>query len=195
MVSTGRAIQALVSQVSELTSQFQRFKVESTQQPPAHNPPAVPDASRTIHSAEPRLPPPTVYSGEPHLCRPFLAKCSLYFPLQPSSFPTEESKIAFAFTLLSGRAALWGTTVWDNKHQCFSSFQAFSSELRKVFDLGYGRVRSQTSIRCTLHFPGKQRAHLKSLSNYGSLSHDAVTQSALECGLRRVHPELRQLTS
>ncbi len=142
MVSTGRAIQALVSQVSELTSQFQRFKVESTQQPPAHNPPAVPDASRTIHSAEPRLPPPTVYSGEPHLCRPFLAKCSLYFPLQPSSFPTEESKIAFAFTLLSGRAALWGTTVWDNKHQCFSSFQAFSSELRKVFDLGYGRVRS-----------------------------------------------------
>ncbi len=150
MVSTGRAIQALVSQVSALTSQFQRFKVESTQQPPAHNPPAVPDASRTIHSAEPRLPPPTVYSGEPHLCRPFLAKCSLYFPLQPSSFPTEESKIAFAFTLLSGRAALWGTTVWDNKHQCFSSFQAFSSELRRcsIWDM----VGCEVSIRRTLHF-------------------------------------------
>ncbi len=134
MVSTGRAIQALVSQVSELTSQFQHFKVEPTQQPAALNPPAVPDASRTIHSAEPRLPPPTVYSGEPHLCRPFLTKCSLYFSLQPSSFPTEESKVAFAITLLSGRAALWGTTVWDNKHQCVSSFQVFSSELRKVFD-------------------------------------------------------------
>ncbi|KAL0191918.1 hypothetical protein M9458_010214, partial [Cirrhinus mrigala] len=52
----------------------------------------------------------------------------------PSSFPTEESKIAFTITLLSGRAALWGTAVWDNKHQCVSSFQAFSDELRKVFD-------------------------------------------------------------
>ncbi len=36
---------------------------------------------------------------------------------------------------------------------------------------------------------------MKSLSNYGSLRHTAVTQSALECGLRRVHPELGQLTS
>ncbi len=108
--------------------------MESTQQLTVHNPPAVSDASCTIHSAEPRLPPPTVHSGEPHLCRPFLTKCSLYFSLQPSSFPTEESKIAFAITLLSGRATLWGTMVWDNKQQCVSSFQAFSSELIKVFD-------------------------------------------------------------
>ncbi len=85
----------------------------------------------TIHSAETRY---AAYHGEPHLCHPFLTKCSLYFSLQPSSFPTEESKIMFAITLLSGQAALWGTTVWHNKHQCVSSFQAFSSERRKVFD-------------------------------------------------------------
>ncbi|KAL0173150.1 hypothetical protein M9458_033461, partial [Cirrhinus mrigala] len=126
IVGTGRAIQALVSQL-------QRLQMEPTQQPTAPSPPVVPETS-TIHSAEPRLPSPTVYSGEPQLCRAFLTKCSLYFSLQPSSFPTEESKIAFAITLLSGRAALWGTAVWNNKHQCVSSFQAFSDELRKVFD-------------------------------------------------------------
>jgi hypothetical protein len=37
-------------------------------------------------------------------------------------------------TLLAGRAALWGTTVWEQKHHCCSSFQSFSEELKKVFD-------------------------------------------------------------
>ncbi len=53
--------------------------------------------------------------------------------LQPSSFPTEESKIVI-ITLLSGRAALWGTTVWEQKLPCCTSFQSFSEEIRKVFD-------------------------------------------------------------
>lgn len=109
---SNRAIQALVTQVSELTTQLQRLQSEPEQRPTASNPPAptIPDqAGRVI---EPRLPPPAFYSGEPQQCRSFLAKCSLYISLQPSSFPTEESKIAFVITLLSGRAALWGTTVW-----------------------------------------------------------------------------------
>ncbi len=48
------------------------------------------------------------------------------------------------------------------------------------------------SIICTLNFPGIQRVHLKSLWNYSSLCRATVTQSALECSLRRVHPELEQ---
>lgn len=37
-------------------------------------------------------------------------------------------------TLLSGRAALWGTAAWENQHHCCSSFQAFTEELKRVFD-------------------------------------------------------------
>ncbi|XP_026099788.1 protein LDOC1-like [Carassius auratus] len=96
------------------------------------NPPAVVDQS--TRSPEPRLPPPAFYSGEPQLCRSFLAKCSLYISLQPSLFTTEESKIAFIITLLTGRAASWGTTVWEQSLPCCASFQAFSEELKKVFD-------------------------------------------------------------
>ncbi len=132
--ASNRAIQALVTQVSELTTQLQRLPSEPEQRPTASNPPAptIPDqAGRVI---EPRLPPPAFYSGEPQQCRSFLAKCSLYISLQPSSFPTEESKIAFVITLLSGRAALWGTTVWEQKLPCCASFQLFSEEIRKVFD-------------------------------------------------------------
>ncbi len=131
---SNRAIQALVSQVSKLTTQLQRLQTEPEQRPTAANSPAptIPDqAGRFI---EPRLPPPAFYSGEPQLCRSFLVKCSLYISFQPSSFPTEESKIAFVITLLSGRAALWGTTVWEQKLPCCTSFQSFLEEIRKVFD-------------------------------------------------------------
>ncbi len=127
--ASNRAIQALVSQVSELTTHLQRLQAEPEQRPTASNPPAPTIPDQAVRFVEPRLPPPAFYSGEPQQCRSFLAKCSLYISLQPSSFPTEESKIAFVITLLSGRAALWGTTVWEQKLPCCTSFQSFSEEI------------------------------------------------------------------
>lgn len=94
MMATGRAVQALVTQVSVSSILFR----------------------------------------EPQLCCSFLAKCSLYTSLQPCSFPSEESKVAFVVTLLTGRAASWGTTVWEQRFPCCTSFQSFSDELNKVFD-------------------------------------------------------------
>ncbi len=133
-MATGRVVQALVTQVSELTTQLQQLKMEnaSAQHPPPPNPPAPMD--QIVCSAEPLLSPTAFYSGEPQLCCSFLAKCSLYISLQPLSFPTEESKVAFVITLLSGRAASWGTTVWEQRLPCCVSFQSFSEELKKVFD-------------------------------------------------------------
>ncbi len=37
-------------------------------------------------------------------------------------------------TLLTGRAALWGTAVWENQDPCCASFQDLSAEMRRVFD-------------------------------------------------------------
>ncbi len=53
MMTTGRAVQALVTQVSELTTQFQQLKTEtaSLQHPPAPNPPASVD--QIVRSTEP----------------------------------------------------------------------------------------------------------------------------------------------
>ncbi len=98
MAASNRAIQALVSQVSELTTQLQRLQTEPEQRPTASNSPAPTIPDQAVRFIEPRLPPPAFYSGEPQQCRSFLAKCSLYISLQPSSFPIEESKIAFVIT-------------------------------------------------------------------------------------------------
>lgn len=110
-MATGCAVQALVAQFSDLTTILQQFKTESAHQLTALNPPVVPPVGHNGHNAEPCLPPPAAYSGEPQLCCSFLAKCSLYITLQPSSFPIELSKVAFVVTLLSSRVAFWETAV------------------------------------------------------------------------------------
>lgn len=125
--NTGRA---LVAQVSELTQQLQQLK--SPAAPPT--PPVQPTPPEPNRQPEPRLPAPEAYSGESNYCRAFLTKCSMYFSLQPLTFNSEQSKVAFALTLLMGRAALWGTAVWENQDLCCASFKTLSEEMRRVFD-------------------------------------------------------------
>ncbi len=127
---TARAVQALVAQVSELTQQFQRLRG-----PTAHLTPPVPLPSPEDSSqSEPRLPIPASYTGEPDYCRAFLTRCSMHFSLQPRTFNNERTKVAFVLTLLTGRAALWGTAVWENQDPCCASFQDLSAKMRRVFD-------------------------------------------------------------
>lgn len=56
-------------------------------------PPVPPIRDLTDRHTEPRLLPIATYTGEPQLCRSFLAECSLFSVLQPSAFPTEQSKV------------------------------------------------------------------------------------------------------
>lgn len=49
---------------------------------------------------EPRAPQIEKYGGDSSTCRPFLTLCSLTFELQPLSYPTERSRVAFINTNL-----------------------------------------------------------------------------------------------
>lgn len=89
------------------------------------------------HHAESRLNPPEPYSSEPNLCHSFLLQCFLTFPLQPSCFPMEQSKVVFISTLQIGKSREWRIAMWDNVHECCSSFKLiydFSEKLHKDFD-------------------------------------------------------------
>uniref|UniRef100_G3NES4 Retrotransposon gag domain-containing protein n=1 Tax=Gasterosteus aculeatus TaxID=69293 RepID=G3NES4_GASAC len=74
------------------------------------------------------------YSGDPRTCRSFLSKCSLIFELQPSSFQSERSKVAYIVSLMSGRAGTWATAVWEQQTPICSSLAAFMAEIKKVFE-------------------------------------------------------------
>ncbi len=123
-----RAYAEVSLQLNQLVERLDQLQVSSSASPGPGPEGAVP------RHAEPRLNPPAPYSGEPNSCRSFLSQCSLIFALQPSCFPTELSKLAYVITLLVGQAREWGTAMWDGEQACCVSFEAFSEELRKVFD-------------------------------------------------------------
>ncbi|KAJ8010063.1 hypothetical protein DPEC_G00071090 [Dallia pectoralis] len=89
-----RANETITAQLEQLVLTSPRPEVPSPDIPPAAPESASP-------SREPRLPPPERFSGEESSCRPFLTQCSLIFELQPSSFPTDRSRIAYLMTLMA----------------------------------------------------------------------------------------------
>ncbi len=83
---------------------------------------------------EPHANNPPVYDGDPNSCQAFLSQCSLVFSLQPRRYSTEEAKVAFVLTILSGRAREWGIAVWRSRAPCCATFVDFCQEMTKLFD-------------------------------------------------------------
>ena len=90
--------------------------------------------SETRKCREPRLPAPERYDGAPGECRAFVTQCQLIFHLQPLTFPTDDARVAYVFTQLTGRAKKWGTSAWANDRPCIRSSDHFLAELQRVFD-------------------------------------------------------------
>uniref|UniRef100_A0A672JAA4 Uncharacterized protein n=1 Tax=Salarias fasciatus TaxID=181472 RepID=A0A672JAA4_SALFA len=59
---------------------------------------------------------------------------SLVFELQPLSYPSDGSRIAYLIGLLSGPARAWGTALWENQSPACRTYQAFTEEMKRNFD-------------------------------------------------------------
>lgn len=92
-------------------------------------------ATRTPVVQEPKLSPPERYGGEVGESQAFLTQCEIVFEMQPSAFPTERAKVAYALSLLTGRARKWGMAEWMARTDCCFTFADFGSELTWVFNL------------------------------------------------------------
>ncbi|KAI2660465.1 Transposon Tf2-6 polyprotein [Labeo rohita] len=101
--------------------------------PPAAPPVSTPPSGTQAFAASPRLAFPEKFDGSPAKCKGFLLQCSLFVSQQPHLYPTDEAKIAFVCSLLSGRALDWATAVWQLDRPTFPSFQAFLQRFKEVF--------------------------------------------------------------
>ena len=128
----GRTVTAISNGLTDLAAQVQQLQVSRAPPAAALLDPVVPRPNPSV--SEPRLPPPEHYSGEPGTCRSFLAQCKLIFQLQPSAFPTDQARVEYVITQLSGRAREWGTAVWSARETFCNLFSTFSEEMKKVFD-------------------------------------------------------------
>ncbi|KAK0145665.1 Retrotransposon-derived protein PEG10 [Merluccius polli] len=129
LANQNHALAALTAQLGNLTAALAVPMAPS----PAMTPPA-PTSPPPMQLREPRVGIQEQYAGDPEGCSPYITNCSILFMLQPYTFTTEEAKVAYS-THLMGRAGLWGTAEWERRTPACSSFQAFASELQKVFSV------------------------------------------------------------
>lgn len=61
----------------------------------------------------------------PEACVWFMAQRDLTFKLQPSTFSSEQAKITYVLTLLSGKAFAWETKIWNAEAACCTNYFAF----------------------------------------------------------------------
>ncbi|KAI2666735.1 Retrotransposon-derived protein PEG10 [Labeo rohita] len=101
--------------------------------PPAPTPVTTPPPGAQSAAASPRLAFPEKFDGSPEKCKGFLLQCSLFISQQPHLYPSDECKIAFVCSLLSGRALEWATAVWRLDRSTFPSFTTFIQRFKKVF--------------------------------------------------------------
>lgn len=133
ITATTHDVEVMASQMADFTVQLRELRRDQDSIR------AVAAASPSVHAhssltPEPRMPTPTPYDGDPMSCRSFLTQCSIIFALQPITYASEITKVAFVITLLTGKAREWGTTVWAAKSPYCASFELFEKEMLKVFD-------------------------------------------------------------
>uniref|UniRef100_A0A3Q1CEC3 DUF4939 domain-containing protein n=1 Tax=Amphiprion ocellaris TaxID=80972 RepID=A0A3Q1CEC3_AMPOC len=125
---------ALLDQVFQLTGKI--IQLTSHSAPSTHSVP-VPvsgtSLSANVSSAmplpvrEPNVPVPENYRGDFGSCQSSLTEVSLVFNLQPQSYSSNRSKIAYLISLLSGSVREWGMAV--SVHVILRSIRGFCSAL------------------------------------------------------------------
>lgn len=120
--------------LSNLRSQIAALIPPLTPDPPEPTP-AQPSPAQPSTIREAFVPPPAPYSGDLGSCKSFLTQCSLIFEQQPMTYSNDCTKIAYLIGCLRGHALSWTSAVWEKQSQSCSSYSAFTTEMRDIFDL------------------------------------------------------------
>ncbi|KAL0152283.1 hypothetical protein M9458_052006 [Cirrhinus mrigala] len=123
-----------LDRLTDLTAQLVRALQGLQLAAPTATPPVIsPPPGAQSAPSSPRLAFPEKFDGTPAKCKGFLLQCSLFVNQQPHMYPTDECKIAFVCSLLTGRALEWATAVWRLDRPTFPSFAAFLQRFKEVF--------------------------------------------------------------
>ena len=77
---------------------------------------------------------PERYSGDPNSVQIFLTQIGLHFSCKPAVFPTNQARVAFLISYLTGDAAAWVVPLVSNNDPILTDWEAFRMEFTKVFD-------------------------------------------------------------
>ena len=94
---------------------------------------APPQVTVTIPTPIP-LAAPERYSGDPNKVQVFLTQIVLHFSCRPTVFATNQSRVAFTISYLTGDAASWVVPLVSSGDPILTDWEAFRKEFERVFD-------------------------------------------------------------
>ncbi len=125
------ALQEIMGKLQDLSLRMETLQDSLQDPPPA---PGLVASAAANPPREPWVSPPERYDGNLGQCKTFLMQCGLVFALQPLTYATERSKIAYLIGLLRGAALEWASVHWRRQDQVTTTYVAFTTEMTKVFD-------------------------------------------------------------
>uniref|UniRef100_A0A8C5I165 CCHC-type domain-containing protein n=1 Tax=Gouania willdenowi TaxID=441366 RepID=A0A8C5I165_GOUWI len=163
---------SMETQLTQLTEQVQML-ITRFSAPEAPILPSVSPAAAAIPSSQ--LSNPARFSGDSGDSRPFLVQCGLHFEMQPGTFPTERSKVAYMISHLSGRAEAWATAEWNSRSRLCESVDVFADALSKIFDR---RPGGQEAARALAALRQGRRSVIDYAIEFRTLSADCTWNEA-----------------
>ncbi|XP_070688265.1 uncharacterized protein [Pempheris klunzingeri] len=127
-------------ELQQLAEQLHRVlrRLEPAPPSPAAPSPTAPPTDAPLTQSPPlsapRLASLEKFSGDSGDCRTFIVQCDLHFKLNSVLYTTDQAKVAFMVSHLTGRAAAWATAEWSRQAPCCQDLRLFQDTLSRIFD-------------------------------------------------------------
>ncbi|KAL0151004.1 hypothetical protein M9458_053517 [Cirrhinus mrigala] len=71
---------------------------------------------------------------------------NLYIQMQSQQFPSENTKVAFLISLLTGKALQWAKAIWNANNPIINSYEQFTSHFSEVFSTATGTLTTSDQL-------------------------------------------------
>ncbi|KAI2655159.1 Retrotransposon-derived protein PEG10 [Labeo rohita] len=89
---------------------------------------------------------PTTFAGEAAECSGFLLQVDLFIKMQPLQFTSEDTKVAFLISLLTGKALQWAKAIWNADNPIIHSYEQFTNHFAEVFSTTTGELATSDQL-------------------------------------------------
>ncbi|KAL0151536.1 hypothetical protein M9458_053188 [Cirrhinus mrigala] len=118
----------------------------STKTPTTANPLAELVNALTVAFQATSVPSSATFAGEAAECSGFLLQVNLFIRMQPQQFPSENAKVAFLISLLTGKALHWAKAIWNSDNPIIHSYEQFTSHFSEVFSTTIGQLSTSDQL-------------------------------------------------
>src|SRR5438477_1605046 len=117
-------MQQLAEQLTTANARIAALEAERQQQP----------AAQDHQPKDPKLPPPSEFSGKISEFYNFMTQCTLMFTMCPNTYNTNERKVLFVVSLLRGSALSWAREIAENEnHLLRNDYTAFKTAMSNFY--------------------------------------------------------------